>query len=321
MDGLGTYLRTWRARLRPADVGLPAVGPRRARGLRREEVAALAGISVDYLVRLEQGRAVRPSAAVLAALSRALRLDPDERDHLYSVAGHLPPKRTHVSSHVTPGIQRMVDRLGDVPVAVFDAAWTIVLWNPLWAALMGDPSGRAGRERNIAWRTFAGAGGSRVSKTDGAARAFEEFMVADLRRVRANYPDDPELGRLLTDLRRASARFDELWQRHLIVHPDSGPKTIEHPAVGPVTVDCDVLTAVGTDLRVVVYTAAPSSPDAEKLELVRVLGLQGLGENAGPPSRRRAAVAAASRGEAGVGRRAGDEQTAVPALSRRVQHP
>jgi len=286
VDGLGTYLRTWRARLRPADVGLPAAGPRRARGLRREEVAALAGISVDYLVRLEQGRAMRPSAAVLAALSRALRLDPDERDHLYTVAGHLPPKRTHVCSHVTPGIQRMVDRLGDVPVAVFDAAWTIVLWNPLWAALMGDPSGRAGRERNIAWRTFTKGGSSWVSKTPAAARAFEEFIVADLRRVSANYPDDAELVRLLADLRRVSTSFDTLWQRQLIAHPDSGPKTIEHPEVGPVTVDCDVLTAVGTDLRIIVYTAAPSSPDAEKLELVRVLGLQRLGETAEPPSRR-----------------------------------
>lgn len=275
VDNVGSYVRAWRARLQPADVGLPSTGARRTRGLRREELASLAGISVDYLIRLEQGRAVNPSASVLAALARALRLDADERDHLYLVAGQAAPKRSHVCSHVTPGLQRLIDRLGDVPAAVFDAAWTIILWNLTWAALMGEPSERTGRERNLIWRAFTAAP-TRVSKTPQAARAFEEFAVADLRRTTGNYPDDPRLARLVADLRRASPRFDELWQRHLIAQPDTGPKTIHHPELGPVTLDCDVLTAAGTDLRIVVYTVNPSSPDAEKLDLIRVLGLQRL---------------------------------------------
>jgi transcriptional regulator with XRE-family HTH domain len=275
MESVGSYVRAWRARLQPADVGLPAAGPRRTGGLRREELAALAGISVDYLIRLEQGRAVNPSASVLAALARALRLDPDERDHLYLIAGQAAPKRSHVSSHVAPGLQRLVDRLGDVPVAVFDAAWTIILWNPTWAALMGDPSELSGRDRNLIWRAFTAAN-SRVTKTPDETSAFQEFAVADLRRVTGNYPDDPRLRQLVADLRRVSTRFDELWQRHIVAQPDTGPKTIQHPEVGPITLDCDVLTAAGTDLRVVVYTANPSSADADKLDLIRVLGLQRL---------------------------------------------
>jgi transcriptional regulator with XRE-family HTH domain len=279
VDDVGGYLRAWRERLRPVDVGLPTAGPRRTRGLRREEVAALAGISVDYLIRLEQGRAAHPSVAVLAALARALRLNPDERDHLYLVAGQAAPRRTEVCSHVSPGLQRLVDRLGDVPLAVFDAAWTIVLWNPLWAALMGDPSQLAGRDRNLIWRAFTAPATSMV-RTPEEVRAFEEFAVADLRRTSGNYPDDAGLARSVADLRRASSRFEELWQRHIVTQPEAGPKTIRHPEVGPVTVDCDILTAAGTDLRVIVYTAAPASADADKLDLLRVLGLQRLGSAA-----------------------------------------
>jgi len=281
VDSVASYVRAWRARLQPADVGLPAAGPRRTRGLRREELAALAGISVDYLVRLEQGRAVNPSPPVLAALARALRLDHAERDHLYLVAGQAPPRKTQVPSHVTPGIQRLVDRLGDVPVAVYDAAWTIILWNAIWAALMGDPSVRSGRERNIIWRAFTGPP-SRVVGSAAEAAAFEEFAVADLRRVLGNYPDDTGLQQLVADLRRASTRFDELWQRHIVAQPDTGgAKTINHPEAGPITLNCDVLTVTGTDLRVVVYTVDPTSSDAQKLDLIRVLGLQRLG--AKPP--------------------------------------
>jgi transcriptional regulator with XRE-family HTH domain len=279
-DSVASYLRAWRARVQPADVGLPVAGPRRTRGLRREELASLAGISVDYLVRLEQGRAVNPSPSVLAALARALRLDHTERDHLYLVAGQAAPKKTHVPSHVTPSIQRLVDRLSDVPVAVYDAAWTIILWNSTWAALLGDPSALTGRDRNLIWRTFTGASG-RVAKSAAEVSAFEEFAVADLRRVLGNYPDDTSLQNLVADLRRASSHFDELWQRHLVTQPDTGgAKTIQHPEVGPITLNCDVLTVTGADLRVVVYTADPAAPDAQKLELLRVLGVQRLSAEA-----------------------------------------
>src|SRR5262249_19158812 len=240
----------------------------------------LAGISVDYLVRLEQGRATNPSTQVLAALARALRLDDEERDHLYRVAGHAPPKRTKITSHLTPGVQRLVDRLSDVPVGVFDAAWNLIAWNAPWAALMGDPSARRGRERNILWRAFTAAP-SRVRSHDIDRQDFEESAVADVRRAVGTSPDDADLPQLVSDLCRVSPRFAELWRRRLVHARSSGRKTIVHPEVGAIELDCDVLTADGTDIRLVVYTADPSSPDADKLELVRVLGLQMLGTRDG----------------------------------------
>jgi transcriptional regulator with XRE-family HTH domain len=274
-NGIGPYIRAWRQRVQPADVGLPAGLSRRTRGLRREELALLAGISVDYLVRLEQGRAINPSAQVLAALSRALRLTSEERDHLYTVAGQAPPRRSAMTTHVPPSVQRLVDRLADLPVAVYDPAWTIIAWNAAWAALLGDPSALSGRDRNLIWRTFNGKT-SRVRKNDTEADDFEANAVADLRRAVGTYPDDPRLSDLVDDLRQASSRFTKLWAERAVNTVGSGSKTIDHPQVGPITLDCDVLTVAGSDLRLVVYTAEPSSPDADRLRLAQVIGLQEL---------------------------------------------
>ncbi len=274
-NGIGPYIRAWRQRVQPADVGLPAGLSRRTRGLRREELALLAGISVDYLVRLEQGRATNPSAQVLAALSRALRLTSEERDHLYTVAGQAPPRRSAMTTHVPPSVQRLLDRLADLPVAVYDPAWTIIAWNAAWAALLGDPSALSERDRNLIWRTFNGKT-SRVRKNDTEADDFEANAVADLRRAAGTYPDDPRLRDLVDDLRQASSRFTKLWAERAVNTVGAGSKTIDHPQVGPITLDCDVLTVAGSDLRLVVYTAEPSSPDADRLRLAQVIGLQEL---------------------------------------------
>ena len=275
-DGIGSYIQAWRHRLQPADTGLPAGPSRRTRGLRREELAMLASISVDYLVRLEQGRATSPSTQVLAALSRALRLTTQERDHLYAIAGQAPPRRTAMTSHVPPSVQRLADRLGDLPVAVYDPAWTIITWNAAWAGLMGDPSALAGRDPNLLWRTFTGQS-SRVRKSGDDADEFETSAVADLRRAFGSYPDDTGLRQLVDDLQQASPRFARLWASRVIsASGGSNSKTVVHPAVGPITLDCDVLTVAGSDLRIVVYTADPSSPDADRLRLTQVIGLQEL---------------------------------------------
>jgi len=280
-NGIGSYIQAWRHRLEPADAGLPAGTARRTRGLRREELAALAGISVDYLTRLEQGRAVNPSAQVLAALSRALRLSTQERDHLYTVAGQAPPKRSAMTTHVPPSVQRLADRLADLPVAVYDPAWTIITWNLAWAALMGDPSALSGRDRNLLWRTFTGKS-SRVRKSDAEGDEFESNAVADLRRATGSYPDDARLRQLVDELLAASPRFARLWAERTVNTAGAGRKTISHPEVGPITLDCDVLTVAGCDLRLVVYTAEPSSRDAEQLRLVRIIGLQKLSVQDGP---------------------------------------
>jgi transcriptional regulator with XRE-family HTH domain len=274
-DGIGSYIQTWRHRLQPADAGLPA-GPsmnggvsRRTRGLRREELASLAGISVDYLVRLEQGRASNPSPQVLAALSRALRLTIEERDHLYTVAGQAPPRRTAMATQVPPSVRRLVDRMADLPVAVYDPAWTIITWNAAWAGLMGDPPAAGERDRNLIWRAFTGRT-SRVRKSGSESDSFQVNAVADLRRALGAYPDDAKLLRLVAELQQASPRFARLWaDRVVTTSTESSSKTIDHPEFGPITLDCDVLTVAHCDLRVVVYTAEPSSPDAERLRLAQ----------------------------------------------------
>lgn len=281
VDGIGSYIKAWRHRLQPVDAGLPAGAPRRARGLRREELAMLVGISVDYLVRLEQGRATNPSTQVLAALSRALRLTIEERDHLYTIAGQAPPRRSAITTHVPPSVQRLVDRLADLPVAVYDPGWTIITWNAAWTALMGEPPAESGRDRNLIWRTFTGKS-ARVLKSETELDEFETNAVADLRRAVGTYPDDAGLRQLIDELQQASPRFAKLWAERVVNAGGSNSKTIDHPEVGPITLDCDVLTVAGSDLRLVVYTAEPSSSDADRLHLVQVVGLQKLSARDGP---------------------------------------
>ena len=157
MSEFANVLRSWRDRVRPEEVGLPAGAGRRTPGLRREELAALAGVSVDYVVRLEQGRARHPSDQVATALARALQLDDAERDHLFRSAGLLPPTSAVVSRHIPPGVQRLVARLRETPVAVFSASWDLLTWSPLWGRLLGDPEGWPADERNIVVRAFRDA--------------------------------------------------------------------------------------------------------------------------------------------------------------------
>ena len=275
MSEFANVLRAWRDRVRPEDVGLPAGAGRRTSGLRREELAALAGVSVDYIVRLEQGRAVNPSPQMLGALALALRVTPAERDHLYRVAGVAPPARGTVPQHVTPGVQRIIDRLGDVPMAVFTASHDILLWNPLWAALTGDPSRYVGIERNLVWRHFMW-GHEGVEFDDQHEEDFASDLAADLRTAVGRYPHDGQLAQLVTRLRAASPEFERRWGEARVAEHRWSRKTITRTAVGPITVDCDVMTVPGGDLRIVVYTVVPGSADEQKLDLLRVTGLQDL---------------------------------------------
>ena len=271
----GRAVHGWRDRVSPEAAGLPAGGHRRAPGLRREELALLAGISVDYVTRLEQGRASNPSAQVVEALARALRLSGTERAHLFRLAGLVPPGPEAVPAYVTPSVQRLLDRLTGTPVAVYDAAWTLLLANPPFAALMGDPSGWRGHQRNSVWRNFLGSPGL-VRQTPEARRALEAGLVGDLRATAARYPADQRLRRLVADLRANSDRFAELWDSGAVGRHEASRKTIDHPQAGPVTLDCDVLTVKGSDLHIMIYTAEPGTEDAERLALLTVLGTQAL---------------------------------------------
>lgn len=274
-DELGRCLRSWRDRLAPSEVGLPARALRRAPGLRREELAQLAGLSADYLTRLEQGRATHPSPGVLGALARSLRLTSDEQAHLFRLAGQALPGSGVMDRHLTPGVQRVLDRLSDVPVTVLDAAWEIVASNALAAALVGDPSGLRGRERNVLWRHFTGAP-TRFVRDEGESQRLAEEAVADLHAALGRYPDDAQLRSLIADLQGVSEQFAQLWQTRPVAVRTASRKTIDHPEVGRLTLDCDVLTVHGTDLRLVVYSATPGSSDADALALIGVLGLQEL---------------------------------------------
>ncbi|WP_416971805.1 helix-turn-helix domain-containing protein [Streptomyces sp. 4F14] len=270
-ETLGTALRRWRDRLSPADVGRAAQPGRRAAGLRREELAELAGLSVDYVVRLEQGRATNPSAQVMASLARALQLRPLERDHAYRLAGLLPPQEGTVSTHVPAGIQRMLARLGDLPVGVFSADWTLLSWTPSWAVLLGDPGAKAPADRNLARAVFA-TGPSRLASWPVVQGddSLNPALVADLRTALVDHPHDRALAALVEELRSTSPEFTRLWDGGAVGPHVSARKTVVHPQVGEVTCDCDVLTVPGCDIRLVVYTVAAGSADAEKLEFLRV---------------------------------------------------
>jgi transcriptional regulator with XRE-family HTH domain len=272
---LGRALRGWRDRTTPQAAGVPAGGVRRAAGLRREELAQLAGLSVDYIVRLEQGRATSPSAQVLSALARALRLSGAEREHLYVLAGQAAPGPGRIPQHIPPGVRRLLDQLDGTALTVCDAAWNFILWNPLAAALVGDPSAMRGRELNIAWREFTDVP-SRVHCTPAQKRVFRAALVTDLRAATARYPADAGLRELVADLRTASADFTHLWDSGVVGVHESDSKTVRHPEAGTFVIDCDVLTAPGSDVRIVAYTAPAGSDAADRLKLLSVIGTQTL---------------------------------------------
>nr|WP_194818464.1 helix-turn-helix transcriptional regulator [Nocardia sp. XZ_19_385] len=271
---LAMVLRTARSRIKPADAGL-AGGPRRqVPGLRREEVAQLAGLSVDYVVRLEQARGPKPSDQVLGALSRALRLSDSDRDLIFRLAGSDPPQAGRIPMAIRPSVLRLLDRMADLPALVLSAKSDVLAWNPLAAALFGDFSEWVPAQRNIMWQRFLGIGLDRLRMTPAEEAANAVDCVGCLRTVRAKYPKDPGLAQLIAELRSGSTRFDELWRAGRSGQLRSLTKTIAHPDLGTLTLDCDALLVPEADQTVVVYSAAPGTPSASALELLRVTGLQ-----------------------------------------------
>jgi transcriptional regulator with XRE-family HTH domain len=274
--GLGAMIRTWRDRLPASAAALPVGRARRVAGLRREELADLAGVSVDYIVRLEQGRARTPSAQVVASLARALQLSVAQRDHLYRLAHLVPPADGTISDHISPGVRRVLTRLGDVAVAVFAADWQLIWWNQSWAALLGDPSSSPPRLRNFARDRFPVDGGparlARWPVTEDDSDTTDAAVVSDLRRATGSFPHDPRLAELIRVLRAGNQRFAELWAAGTVAAHREDHKTIAHPSVGPVAVNCDVLTDGDSELKIVIMTAVPGSADETKLRLAVIAG-------------------------------------------------
>ncbi|MEU4678705.1 helix-turn-helix transcriptional regulator [Micromonospora sp. NPDC023737] len=269
---LGAFLRSRRERLRPQDVGLPSGPRRRTPGLRREEVAVLAHISTEYYVRLEQGRAPRPSGEVLAGIGDALRLTDAESDHLHVLAGTAPSRTGLYRRDVRPSILALLDRLPQTAAFVTSAAFDVLAWNDLAAALMEDFAELAPRDRNLARRAFLGsprADATLYGVSDAAE--FRHHVVMRLRSTLARYPSDPAVAELVAELRDASPEFAQLWQRRDVQAMPMLTKTFRHPVVGEITVDCDALTLTDRDQHLVLYSAPPGSRDAEALAFLGAL--------------------------------------------------
>ncbi|MEV0002246.1 helix-turn-helix transcriptional regulator [Micromonospora sp. NPDC050980] len=268
---LADFLRRRRAALRPADVGLPPGARRRAPGLRREEVAALAAMSTDYYTRLEQRRGPQPSPNLLAGLARALRLTTDERDYLFRVAGHSPPEAVAAATHVAPALLRVLDRLTDTPALILSNLGETLVQNRMSAALLGDRSGYTGLARSEIYRWFTEPGDRwryPAADHDRQSRA----QVANLRAAYGSMGPRSRAGELVRALRAASAEFAELWDRHEVAQRFADHKTLIHPELGPIELDCQVLFTEDQSQALLVLTAPPRSEGAEKLRLLAVLG-------------------------------------------------
>ncbi|MFI6981199.1 helix-turn-helix transcriptional regulator [Embleya sp. NPDC050154] len=254
-EQLGDFLRACRARVGPEDVGLPVFGrKRRVAGLRREEVAQLAGVSVDYYVRLEQGRGQHVSDAVLDAIGRALRLDPTEYQHMWDLARPTRTSARQVApSTARPGVQVLLDRI-DAPAFVLGRCMDVSAWNAAADAVMGL-SAMAPHERNMARHTFLSA---------DAARFYPDWervaadTVAFLRLDAARHSPDTRMAALVEELSAGNPRFRPLWDAHQVAEKTHGTKRLR-PADGSVLDTAyETLSFPGDpDLLLVVYTTAP----------------------------------------------------------------
>lgn len=264
---LADFLRRRREALRPDQVPATAIHPagRRARrtpGLRREEVAALAGVSVNYYERLEQARAPRPSAEVLAALSTALRLTTAEREHLARLAGQIPPDSPNGDRQPVPAdAHRLLDRLGAIPAYLLDERQDIVAWNRAAAALIIDFGLLPPEERN-AMRLSLRLGHTLCSAPAGAEGEFVRQSAAQLRAAGARHPADRVLAELVDELAAHSPDFVVSWREHDVRPVPTLRKHLHHPRLGELELERHTLLLPGSDLQLVMYTAEPGSPTA-----------------------------------------------------------
>jgi len=270
---LAEFLRNRREALRPGDVGLDAGPRRRTAGLRREEVASLTGMSTDYYTRLEQQRGPHPSEQMVIALARGLRLSLDERDHLYRLTGHNPPRRTRRSGHVSPALMRVLDRLDDTPALVLSDLGETLAQNRLAIALLGDERRFEGLARSAVYRWF----------TDPDARSHypqehhdhqSRIQTAGLRAALSMSGDDSRAREIVEALLAGSDEFAELWQLHEVMQRFDDEKTLVHAELGRIEVQCQALFTENQSQTLLVLTATPGSESSEKLRLLGVIGTQ-----------------------------------------------
>ncbi|SNS33927.1 Helix-turn-helix domain-containing protein [Actinoplanes regularis] len=271
-EQLADFLRRRREAIRPAEAGIAAGPRRRTAGLRREEVAMLAGISIDYVVRLEQGRSSQPSVQLLVALGRALRLSDDERDHLFRLAGHQPPPAAGVAGLARAGLIRMLDLLGDTPAMVVSDLGEVLAQNRASLLLIGDHMGLAGYRRYSIYRWFTEPSVRPVHPVEDHDQ-HSRRLVADLRAAVGRRAGDPVAAGLVERLLADSDDFRRLWEEHEVGVRRADRKTIVHPRVGPILLDCETLVTPDLGQQLLVLTPADAEA-RERLDLLRVLGVE-----------------------------------------------
>jgi transcriptional regulator with XRE-family HTH domain len=266
LDELGDFLRTRRARLRPEDIAFPSGPRRKTPGLRREEVAERAGISVTWYTWLEQGREVNVSFRTVESLANALNLPPHERTHLFELANHYtPPGPYPIAQNVTDTVRRMLDQLGNMPAYVVDGNWNYVTWNEAAVRVFADfralPAGRC----NLLWFTFQAEGARTLF------RGWDAYAKCVLAQFRGDYILRPSgevfLRDLVEELIDTDADFCKWWAEHEVLKRSDWRKVIEHPIAGVLELDAlslEVPDAPGT--RIMVYTPAPSTDTAQRIE-------------------------------------------------------
>ncbi|MER7783029.1 helix-turn-helix transcriptional regulator [Streptomyces albidoflavus] len=276
---LGAFLRTRRDRIRPAEVGLPQGPRRRVPGLRREEVAQLAGLSADYYTELERGSTknrVQPSTQTLAALARALRLNGDERDHLFHLAERPVPPSVHgPSAHVQPALLGLLDRLSNTPARVITDLHETLVENDLALTLLGRSPAHRGPAASFVYRWFTDPQAREIYPSEDHPQHSRVF-VADLQAAAARRGWDAEVTKMVAVLRRRSPEFAALWDTHDVAVRRMDRKRIVHLMLGVIELDCHNLLSEDGRQRLLWFTAPPGSPGAEQLELLSVVGTQEL---------------------------------------------
>ncbi|MFJ8780960.1 helix-turn-helix transcriptional regulator [Streptomyces sp. NPDC102476] len=271
---LAEFLYRRREMLRPGDVGLVEGPRRRTQGLRREEVAQLAGMSTDYYARLEQQRAPQPSVQITAALARALRLTLDERDHLFVLIGHNAPARFHRSEHVSPTLMRVLDRLDDTPALVTTDLVDTLAMNPLAVALLGDQTRHTGLASSGYYRWFMDAA-ERLVYPEETHESHGRAQAARLRAALTAGSDTPRAARILAELQEHSPEFVRMWElQEVASYGDC--KTLLHAELGRIDVDAQLLYTENRAQTLVVLTTRPGTESHSKLELLSVIGHQQL---------------------------------------------
>ncbi len=264
---LADFLRRRRAELTPAGVGLPAGQRRRIEGLRREEVAQMVGMSVNYYTRLEQARGPRPSTAMLASIARGLRLNRDERDYLFRLAGHTAPEGVDGLTEPTPELRHLLDRLDDTPALVVSDIGETLASNRLATLLLGDHTAHTGLARIEAYRWFTDVE-SRTIYPNEYHGEHSRFLVAGLRRAVADPRWSSRARDVIDTLLTESAEFAQLWAQHEVIRCNQKRKMIIHPEVGPIEFDLQLLLTEDRGQTLRVFVVPPDSVAEERLRRV-----------------------------------------------------